>query len=92
VKLFGVTHSSPVLIAPIGVNGIFAKEGEFAAAGAGAKLGVPFILSTAASRSIEDVAAVNGDGYRWYQLYWYATAFIFSIQFWLKRCLQAKIR
>jgi len=27
-------------------------------------------LSTASSRSIEEVALANGDGYRWYQLYW----------------------
>jgi lactate 2-monooxygenase len=28
------------------------------------------ILSTAATRSIEQVAKANGDGDRWYQLYW----------------------
>ena len=28
------------------------------------------ILSTAASTAMEDVAAANGDGQRWYQLYW----------------------
>lgn len=28
------------------------------------------ILSTAATRSIEEVAAANGEGDRWYQLYW----------------------
>ena len=27
-------------------------------------------MSTAASASIEDVAKANGDGVRWYQLYW----------------------
>jgi hypothetical protein len=28
------------------------------------------VLSTAASKSIEEVAAANGNGPRWYQLYW----------------------
>jgi isopentenyl diphosphate isomerase/L-lactate dehydrogenase-like FMN-dependent dehydrogenase len=28
------------------------------------------VLSTASSNTIEDVAAANGDGSRWYQLYW----------------------
>ncbi len=31
---------------------------------------VPMILSTAASTAMEDVAKANGDGKRWYQLYW----------------------
>lgn len=69
-KIFGVTHSSPVFIAPIGVQAIFHPEAEFNPAKAGKALGVPFILSTAASRTIEEVAEANGDGYRWYQLYW----------------------
>jgi len=69
-KIFGVTHSSPVFIAPIGVQGIFHPEAELNPAKAGKALGVPFILSTAASRTIEGVAEANGDGHRWYQLYW----------------------
>ncbi|RSL91373.1 hypothetical protein CEP51_000272 [Fusarium floridanum] len=45
----------PVAIAPI----------------ATASLGISYILSTASSTSIEDVAAANGAGApRWYQLYW----------------------
>lgn len=31
---------------------------------------VPFIMSTASSTSIEDVAKANGNGTRWFQLYW----------------------
>ncbi|KAF9003955.1 oxidoreductase [Cyathus striatus] len=68
--IFGVKHSSPLFIAPIGVQAIFNEQAELAPARAGAKLGVPLILSTAASRTIEEVAEANGDGYRWYQLYW----------------------
>ena len=36
----------------------------------GAALGLPFILSTAASHSIEEVAEAMGEASRWYQLYW----------------------
>ncbi|KAJ7364488.1 oxidoreductase [Mycena albidolilacea] len=68
--IFGVKHPSPIFIAPIGVQGTFIADAELAAAGAGKNLGVPFIMSTASSRSIEDVAQANGTGYRWYQLYW----------------------
>ncbi|KIM43077.1 hypothetical protein M413DRAFT_395561 [Hebeloma cylindrosporum] len=69
-KIFGVTHSSPVFIAPIGVQAIFHPEAEINPAKAAKALGIPFILSTAASRTIEEVAEANGDGYRWFQLYW----------------------
>ena len=34
------------------------------------EIGVPYILSTASSSSIEDVAKASGDGKRWFQLYW----------------------
>ncbi|KAL0565978.1 hypothetical protein V5O48_016038 [Marasmius crinis-equi] len=68
--LFGQTFSSPIWIAPIGVQGIFCDEAEFAPARAAKNLKVPFIMSTASTRSIEEVAKENGDGYRWYQLYW----------------------
>ncbi|KAJ7479719.1 oxidoreductase [Mycena latifolia] len=71
--IFGVKHSSPIFIAPIGVQCNFTAEAEFAPARAAKALGVPFIMSTMASRSIEDVAEANGDGHRWYQLYWPAT-------------------
>ncbi len=46
------------------------KDAEEATARACMKLGVPMILSTAATRTIEQVAKANGGGERWYQLYW----------------------
>jgi len=70
VKLFGETYETPILIAPVGVQSIFHKDGEVGVAEAAAELDVPFILSTAASSSIEEVAKANGNGRRWYQLYW----------------------
>ena len=50
--------------------GIFNPDGEEATARAAAECNVPFIMSTASSTSIEDVAKANGDGTRWFQLYW----------------------
>ena len=70
VELFGRRYSSPVVLAPIGVQTIVHEEGELAVARAASGLGVPFALSTAASHSIEDVAEAAGDGPRWFQLYW----------------------
>ncbi|KAF8817057.1 oxidoreductase [Phlegmacium glaucopus] len=68
--IFGVVHPSPIFMAPIGVQAIFHPDAEFNPARAGKALGVPFILSTASSRTIEEVAEASGDGHRWYQLYW----------------------
>jgi len=60
----------PLAIAPIGVQKIFNPVGEVGTAKAAASVNIPYILSTASSTSIEDVAKANGDGPRWYQLYW----------------------
>src|SRR5262249_10208565 len=46
VELFGKRFPSPVLLAPIGVQGILHRKGELAVARAARLLGVPFILST----------------------------------------------
>ncbi|GAA3826221.1 lactate 2-monooxygenase [Sphaerisporangium flaviroseum] len=70
VELFGRRSPSPVLLGPIGVLAIVHPEGELAVARAAAAQGVPMVLSTAASYSIEEVAEANGDGPRWFQLYW----------------------
>jgi lactate 2-monooxygenase len=68
--VLGTELTAPFLLAPVGVLGIAHPDGEAAVARAAAAAGVPMILSTAASTSMEDVAAANGDGQRWYQLYW----------------------
>ena len=70
VELFGTKYPSPILVAPVGVQSIMHKDGEEATAKACRNVGVPMILSTAATRTIEQVAEFNGDGERWYQLYW----------------------
>ncbi|KAF8123854.1 oxidoreductase [Boletus edulis] len=69
--IFGVTHPAPVFIAPIGAQGLMHNDGELGTARAAAKVGVPLIVSSAASRSMEEIAQAQGpNGHRWYQLYW----------------------
>lgn len=69
-EIFGEKLSFPLALAPVGVQTIFNPEGEVGTSSAAADVGVPYILSTASATSIEKVAHANGDGTRWYQLYW----------------------
>jgi len=68
--VLGTELTAPFLLAPVGVLAIAHHDAELAVARAAAAQGVPMILSTAASTAMEDVAKANGDGQRWYQLYW----------------------
>jgi lactate 2-monooxygenase len=70
VKVLGTRSPFPFMLAPIGVLSIAHPEGELAPARAAAAAGVPFVLSTAASHSIEEIAGAMGDAPRWFQLYW----------------------
>jgi isopentenyl diphosphate isomerase/L-lactate dehydrogenase-like FMN-dependent dehydrogenase len=71
--LLGTAMSAPILLAPVGVQAIVHPEGELAVTRAAAAHGLTAILSTAASHTLEDVAAVMKPAHpagRWYQLYW----------------------
>ncbi|GAB3137750.1 lactate 2-monooxygenase [Microbispora hainanensis] len=70
VTVLGRRLPAPLALAPIGVLSIMHPEAERAAARAAAATGVPFVLSSASSTPMEDVAAAMGDGERWFQLYW----------------------
>lgn len=70
VEIFGEKHESPVFFAPVGVQTIFHSDREIGVAEMAASIGVPYIMSSAASSTIEEVGKANGDGLRWYQLYW----------------------
>jgi lactate 2-monooxygenase len=67
-RVLGQTLPAPVVLGPIGVLRILHPDGELAVGRAAASLGVPMVLSTAASHSLEEVAEAAGP--RWYQLYW----------------------
>jgi lactate 2-monooxygenase len=70
VEVLGTRSAAPFFLAPIGVLSIAHPEGEIAAARAAAASGIPFVLSGAASHSIEEIAEAMGDAPRWFQLYW----------------------
>jgi lactate 2-monooxygenase len=70
VDVLGTRSAAPFLLAPIGVLDIVHPDGELAVARASAATGVPMILSSAASNSIEAVAEAMRDAPRWFQLYW----------------------
>jgi lactate 2-monooxygenase len=70
VSVLGSTFGVPLLLAPIGVQSIVHPEAEVAVARAAASLNIPMVLSTASSRSMEEVAEAAGSAPRWYQLYW----------------------
>ena len=68
--IFGKRYPSPLVLAPVGVQGLMHKDGELASARAASALNIPYTASTAASRSMEEIAEAIGDGPRFYQLYW----------------------
>jgi lactate 2-monooxygenase len=73
VDLFGAALPAPVLLGPVGVQGIVHPDAELASARAAATLGLPFILSTASTRTIEEIARVGAEAQnapQWFQLYW----------------------
>jgi len=69
-EILGRTLPAPVLLGPVGVQGIIHKEAEPGVARAAAALGIPMVLSTVCSRPMEEVARANEGGERWFQLYW----------------------
>ncbi|MFL5932123.1 MAG: alpha-hydroxy-acid oxidizing protein [Gaiellaceae bacterium] len=70
VEVLGTRSTAPFLLAPIGVLSIAHPDGEVGVARAAAATGVPMVLSSAASRPIEEIADVMGHAPRWFQLYW----------------------
>ena len=71
VDLFGTRLPAPLALAPVGVLSIMHPDAECGAARAAAARGVPFVLSSASSTPMEQVAEAMGNGAaRWFQLYW----------------------
>jgi lactate 2-monooxygenase len=73
VELLGARLPAPVLLGPVGVQEIVHSDADVASARAAASLGLPFVLSTMSSRTIEEVvqsAATVAESPRWFQLYW----------------------
>lgn len=66
--LFGQSLPMPLLFAATGFSRIAGSQGELAVARSAARAGIPYALSTMATRSIEEVAAVS-NGPKWFQVY-----------------------
>ncbi|QYF88195.1 FMN-dependent L-lactate dehydrogenase LldD [Brevundimonas sp. PAMC22021] len=66
--LFGESLRLPIVLAPVGLTGMYARRGEVQAARAAASRGVPFTLSTVSVCAIDEVAGAI-DRPMWFQLY-----------------------
>jgi L-lactate dehydrogenase (cytochrome) len=68
VEVLGRRLAMPVILAPVGLCGMFATRAEVQAARAAETEGVPFVESTVSICSIEEVAAATSTP-PWFQLY-----------------------
>jgi len=68
VEVLGQQLAMPVILAPVGLGGMFARRAEVQAARAAAAAGIPFIESTLSICSLEEVAAAL-EHPPWFQLY-----------------------
>jgi L-lactate dehydrogenase (cytochrome) len=68
-NILGEKLSMPIVLAPIGLCGMYARRGEVQAAKAASSHGIPFTLSTVSVCPIEEVARAVADRPIWFQLY-----------------------
>lgn len=66
-EVFGTAIPFPLAVAPTGAAGLMWHKGDFALARAAAKAGVPFIISSASTMDLEQIAEAGGR--QWFQLY-----------------------
>jgi L-lactate dehydrogenase (cytochrome) len=66
--LLGRPLPYPLVLAPTGYTRVADPQGELAVARSAERFKLPYTLSTMATRSIEDVAAVS-NGRKWFQVY-----------------------
>ncbi|AKV09219.1 lactate dehydrogenase [Pseudomonas fluorescens NCIMB 11764] len=66
--LFDQPLAMPIILAPVGLTGMFARRGEVQAVKAAQNKGIPLCLSTVSVCSIEEVAAQTQQSI-WFQLY-----------------------
>ncbi|WP_375640702.1 FMN-dependent L-lactate dehydrogenase LldD [Bartonella sp. MM55XZML] len=68
IKLFDQTLDLPIVLAPVGLTGMYARRGEVKAARAAAAKGIPFTLSSVSVCPIAEVQEAIGGAF-WFQLY-----------------------
>jgi L-lactate dehydrogenase (cytochrome) len=66
--LFNQPLAMPIILAPVGLTGMFARRGEVQAVRAAENKGIPLCLSTVSVCSIEEVSAQSQQSI-WFQLY-----------------------
>ena len=67
--LLGTPVRLPVAIAPMAAQGLAHPDAERAVAAAAASAGIPIIVSTMSTCSLEEIAAAAPGAIRWFQLY-----------------------
>jgi 4-hydroxymandelate oxidase len=68
-NILGQGLSLPILIAPMAFQCLAHPAGELATAKVAAEIGIGMVLSTLATKRIEEVAAISGSNFLWFQLY-----------------------
>lgn len=69
-EMFGASASAPMFTSPVGVLEMMHPDADLAVARATSRLGLPMTISSQASFPMEEIAKANGDGPRFFQLYW----------------------
>lgn len=69
-EIFGARMAAPLFTSPIGVLELMHADADLAVARAMARLNLPMVISSQASCPMEEIAKANGDGPRFFQLYW----------------------
>jgi 4-hydroxymandelate oxidase len=70
-RLLGSPAAVPLAVAPMAYQRLLHPDGEMAAAAAAEAAGVPYVVSTLSSVSVEEIAKTGAT--TWFQLYWLRT-------------------
>jgi isopentenyl-diphosphate delta-isomerase len=72
VEVCGQELPYPVLLAPIGIQSIAHESAELGMAEGAREAGMPMVVSSVSSETMEEIAEAAGETPRWFQLYWSA--------------------
>ena len=67
--LFGHKLSMPIYVTPVSNQGVVHPSAEAGTADGASRAGTLFVASTGSTKSLEEIAAANRNGPRWFQLY-----------------------
>jgi 4-hydroxymandelate oxidase len=68
-EMLGASIDAPMILAPMAFQRMAHPDGEIAMAHAAAAAGVPMVISTMSTITLEDIAAAVPEGTRWFQFY-----------------------